>query len=145
VKRILVKYGIEGVVLGEWDLYESSKKPNSVGRKVGSTQFTLSSSGHMYEYEYDLDDMPLDFEESLALHGQSEIKEAPMLSIETVKNYLRRGSFAKPTEIITNLLEVITQSSNMNKEKVKEMQQSLRILRILFENNVNNENGGNKK
>src|SRR5918995_1483404 len=63
---------------------------------------------------------------------------AHKLDKENIARFLQRGVVHKPMQIIENLLYQMTQSSKVNKEKIKEMNVALRILKMMSENGGNN-------
>jgi ABC-type transporter Mla maintaining outer membrane lipid asymmetry ATPase subunit MlaF len=108
----------------------------------------------IYEEEYDSKGNPLEIHESIDKYIEEHRDElkgldynqvvdryrpgAHKLDKENIARFLQRGVVHKPMQIIENLLYQMTQSSKVNKEKIKEMNVALRILKMMSENGGNN-------
>jgi len=138
-KRILERYELEGVSIGEGIWH--SKKQKMSGYKL----YILLPTGYIGESLYDKNNELLDQftsmdieTEELGVSDYRDLSPAPKLSKEFINEHLARGVLHTPMNIIEDLLYVMTQSSKVNKEKIKEMNIALRILKMMSENGDNN-------
>ena len=107
--------------------------------------FVLNPSGLIYQFLYNKNNEPLDQfttmdigAEELGIDDYRDLPLAPKLTKELINKHLARGVLHTPIQIIEDLLYVMTQSSKVNKEKIKEMNIALRILKMMSENGDNN-------
>jgi hypothetical protein len=137
IAKMLKKYEIEEVELGRVNLYTKTNKPNTVGDVVGYKIWALTSNGNIIQPEIDLNDEYI-YPENSEEFEKVMRTPAPKLSKELINNLWPRGIFNNPIGIIEDLLWRMTESSKVNKSKIKEMKVALRVLKLMSENGENN-------
>jgi hypothetical protein len=142
VRKLLEKCRVTDVEIGRWTWFY--KKGNIHGGSI----LSLNSSGYIREHRYKKQTDELEFNEMLDIELErsgishwNELPEAPMLSKQSINQYLERNVLRKPKEIINNLLWIMAQSSYVNKEKIKEINIALRIVKMMSENGEDTEKG----
>jgi hypothetical protein len=139
ISRILEKYEIDQIVLGELEVHEE-------GEIVGYDRIYLHSKDKILTVQEKPDGsvfLPKEEWEKFAKEYEGKIPPLVFrfpfspLSKEVIRKHLSR--FDSPTKIIENLLEAMTQSSKINKSKTREMRVALRVLKMMSENGVNND------
>jgi hypothetical protein len=139
ISRMLERYEIDQIVLGELEIHEE-------GEIVGYDRIYLHSKDRILNVQEEPDgSVFLSREEWEKIAKEYGGKIPPLvfrhafttLTEEVIKKHLSR--FDSPTEIIGNLLEAMTQSSKINKSKIREMRVALGVLKMMSENGVNND------